>query len=51
MFEPIQNEVAGHGIPSGPVCWYPGPETWNYGEQDDMLNAASFGHGEDFLFA
>lgn len=51
MFEPIQNEVVGSGIPSGPVCWYPGPETWNYGEHDDVLNAGSLAPSDDFLFA
>jgi hypothetical protein len=50
MFEPIQNEVAGH-FSSGPVCWYPGPETWNYVEQEAMLDVASLGQSDDLLFA
>jgi hypothetical protein len=45
----FQNEAVGHA-PTGPVCWYPGPETWNYGEHDDVLNAGSLAPNDDFLF-
>lgn len=52
-----QNEAATQGSSSGPVCWYPGPETWNYGtgpydanEHDIALNGAGLAQGEDLLF-
>lgn len=53
-----QSEGTTQGVSSGPVCWYPGPETWNDGtglldgsEHDIALNGAGFAPSEDFLFA
>jgi hypothetical protein len=52
-----QNQEVAHGVSTGPVCWYPGPEMWTHGtgleadEHEIALNGAGLAQGEDLLFA